>query len=93
MPSAEHAIARVTDRVRRGGHHVPDRVVRRRYHAGLRNFFRLYRPLASTWQLYDSSHHAQPRLVAIGGADATGTVLEADAWQRVKARIDHGPED
>lgn len=41
LPSAEIAVARVQERVRRGGHHVPEDVVRRRYRAGLRNFFQL----------------------------------------------------
>ena len=42
LPSPELAIARVATRVQEGGHHVPDETIRRRYHAGLRNFFRLY---------------------------------------------------
>ena len=29
-----------------GGHHVPEDVIRWRYEAGLKNFFRIYRPLA-----------------------------------------------
>jgi predicted ABC-type ATPase len=29
--------------------------VRRRYHTGLRNLFRLYSPLADEWWLYDGS--------------------------------------
>lgn len=36
---------RVKRRVQEGGHHVPDEVVKRRFHAGARNFFNLYQPL------------------------------------------------
>jgi predicted ABC-type ATPase len=43
LPSADLAVARVEDRVRRGGHAVPEDTVRRRYRSGLRNFFQLYR--------------------------------------------------
>ena len=39
LSSADLAIARVADRVGMGGHFVPDDVVRRRYLAGIRNFF------------------------------------------------------
>ncbi len=46
LPSAEFAIQRVMDRVRRGGHAVASETVRRRYRSGLRNFFRLNAPLA-----------------------------------------------
>jgi predicted ABC-type ATPase len=63
LPSAEFAIERVADRVRMGGHSVPAETIRRRYRAGLRNFFRLYQRLASTWRVFDSSAYA-PKLIA-----------------------------
>ena len=37
VESADMCVARVARRVRAGGHHVPDEVVRRRYSASLRN--------------------------------------------------------
>ena len=55
LPSPEMAIARVTSRVQSGGHYVPDDVVRRRYAAGLKNFFTLYRPIVDAWQIFDNS--------------------------------------
>ena len=68
LPSADLAVARVADRVRMGGHHVPEETIRRRYHAGLRNFFRLYMPLATKWQMFDNSHETEMRLIAKGAA-------------------------
>lgn len=88
LPSPEHAIARVADRVRRGGHPVPDGVVRRRYHGGLRNFFDLYQPMATTWQLYDSSRGRSPRLVAIGGKEEAMRTLDEHTWRRVRRGLD-----
>ena len=55
LPSAEFAIERVAERVSSYGHHVPADTIRRRYRSGLRNFFGLYEPLASTWAMYDAS--------------------------------------
>ncbi len=55
LPSAETAVARVADRVRQGGHNVPEATIRRRFEAGLRNFFRLYSPLVDAWHLYDGT--------------------------------------
>jgi predicted ABC-type ATPase len=78
LPSPDFAVARVVDRVRRGGHAVPEEVVRRRYRTGLRNFFKLYRPLATTWSMYDNSGSA-PRLIA----DQKGTV-ELNLWSRIQ---------
>lgn len=39
LPNPELAIARVQERVSLGGHDVPEETIRRRYHAGIRNFF------------------------------------------------------
>lgn len=38
LPDAETAIARVALRVSKGGHNIPEDVIRRRFDAGLRNF-------------------------------------------------------
>jgi predicted ABC-type ATPase len=66
LPSEELALARVRTRVRLGGHEVPEKTVRRRYHAGVRNFFNLYRRLADEWQFYDNSDPSGPQLLAPG---------------------------
>ena len=63
LPSPDLAVARVANRVRQGGHPVPEDDVRRRFAAGLRNLFRLYRPLVDAWWLYDASR-LPPKLIA-----------------------------
>lgn len=65
LPSPEAAIRRVAERVRQGGHHVPDAVVRRRHHVGFRNFETIYRPLVDDWTLFDNSGKT-PRLIEWG---------------------------
>lgn len=87
LPSPEHAIARVADRVHSGGHHVPDKIVRRRYDRGLRNFLDLYRPLATTWRLYDNSSDALPLLVARGGTVIETRVANKAAWRSIERGI------
>ena len=51
----EIAIARVKQRVAEGGHDVPESVIRRRFHAGLRNFEHIYKGLVDKWVVYDNS--------------------------------------
>lgn len=85
-PNAEAALARVAERVRLGGHAVPDDVVRRRFAAGLRNFFSLYLPLASTWRMYDNSRIGQPRLVARGTGEMK-RVVDSAAWARISGAV------
>ena len=41
LPAPEFAVARVAERVKMGGHNVPEEIIRRRYQAGLKNFFNL----------------------------------------------------
>lgn len=63
LPIVEMALARIADRVRRGGHGVPESVVRRRFQNGLTNLLTLYRPLLDLWMLFDNSG-TEPRLIA-----------------------------
>jgi predicted ABC-type ATPase len=55
LPSADSAIARVAERVRQGGHDIPEPVIRRRFAAGLRNFERHYRNCVDDWAKYDNT--------------------------------------
>lgn len=55
LSSAKVAISRVAERVRQGGHFVPDDVVSRRFAAGMRNFELKYRSLVDAWVLYDNT--------------------------------------
>ena len=51
LSSPERAIARVQQRVQEGGHHVPEDVIRRRFHAGWHNFEHIYRDLVDEWEV------------------------------------------
>lgn len=55
VSSIDIALERIADRVRRGGHNVPEDVVRRRFKKGLPNLFQLYRPLLDSWVVFDNS--------------------------------------
>ena len=63
LPNSAMAVARVANRVKQGGHHVPESEIRRRYEAGLRNLTGLYRPILDGWWLYDASR-LPPTLIA-----------------------------
>ena len=58
LNSAEQAIERVARRVRAGGHHIPEDVIRRRFDAGIRNFNDVYRHCVNHWEWYDNIHDA-----------------------------------
>ena len=86
LSGAELAVARVAERVRRGGHDVPADVVRRRYAAGLRNVFGRYRTLADGCELYDHSGVDGPRLIASGHAGGTLRVIDAASLRHLEGQ-------
>jgi len=83
LPSADMAVARVTERVRMGGHAVDEETIRRRYNRGLKNFFELYRPLAETWRMYDNSKLPKPRPVAEGERESVVNCDDQETWNRI----------
>lgn len=55
LQDAETAIARVAERVKQGGHDIPEDVIRRRFTAGLRNFHEVYKSAVDAWALFDNA--------------------------------------
>lgn len=83
LPSPDLAVARVAERVRLGGHDVPEDVIRRRYGAGLKNFVVIYQRIADTWQMFDNSDLTGPSLVASCRAGQPPEIRNADAWKNL----------
>ena len=88
LPSPEFAIARVAERVRLGGHHVPDETVLRRYHAGLKNFFNRYRTLADTWHMFENSDGIKPQLIACHDRSSGIFVNNQVVWNKILEEYD-----
>jgi predicted ABC-type ATPase len=84
LPSAELAVARVADRVRRGGHDVPDAAVRRRFAAGLRNLFSVYMDVVDAWTIYDNADIVSPHLIASRAVGAATVIADTEAWKFLK---------
>jgi predicted ABC-type ATPase len=91
LPNAEMAVARVENRVRQGGHRVPAEDVRRRYGIGVRNLFRLYRPLLDGWWLYDASR-LPPKLVA-KEEEGRLTIKQKRLYKRIEQQAEESHEE
>ena len=65
LSSVDLAIRRVAQRVKQGGHHIPEAVIRRRYQAGLDNF-PIYADIVDYWTLLDNDRN-QPIELLSGG--------------------------
>lgn len=55
LRTAQQAVDRVAERVRQGGHHIPEAVIRRRFASGHRSFKETYKDLVDSWMIYDSA--------------------------------------
>lgn len=68
LRSPEVCVARIQERVRKGGHDVPEADVVRRFYRSITNFWSLYRRRADSWYLvYNSTPHFKQ--VAFGEGD------------------------
>jgi predicted ABC-type ATPase len=91
LESADMAISRVADRVKSGGHFVPDDTIRRRYSRSVRNFLELYRPLVTTWQVFDNSRGGS-RLIAFNNG-YFDTVIDDPRWELFNRSAGDGGAD
>ncbi|HET7738140.1 MAG TPA: AAA family ATPase, partial [Tepidiformaceae bacterium] len=87
VPSAEESVRRVGQRVRSGGHAVPEEDVRRRYERGISNFREMYLPLADTWRMFSNAEGEGPRLVA-SGRGSQSRVYDVGTWIRIRRSME-----
>ncbi len=84
IPTPELAILRIKERVRDGGHNVPDQDIKRRFYRGLYNFFNFYKPLLNTWILFDNSGPI-PRMIAIE-ENGKLTISDNELYKKIKLK-------
>jgi predicted ABC-type ATPase len=68
LPNADLAVQRVADRVKQGGHSVPEMDIRRRYNRGIENFWNTYRLLIDDWIIFDNALN-QMKKIAYGSKE------------------------
>ena len=83
LPSVDLALLRIQERVRRGGHNVPEIDVRRRFERSIKNFMENYRPLANSWLLFDGST-APPSVIALE-KDGSRRIMNQELYEKVSA--------
>ncbi len=88
IPSMYLAKERIKQRVKQGGHHVPDVDVKRRWTRSLKNFFELYMPLADTWDIFDNSG-VDPGLVVKSNEKGLQILNKSLYQQWMKLEVDN----
>lgn len=84
LHSADLAVERVAERVRQGGHDVPEATVRRRYARSLGNFFNIYRRIARSWLLLDNSSVGAPKPIAWRNVGGPIHISKSGPWDRLR---------
>jgi predicted ABC-type ATPase len=84
VDTVEVALARVKERVLKGGHDVPQPVIHRRFGRSIRNFFADYRALADSWYLFDNTG-TRPELIAVERAQKL-RIMKPDIYRALAVR-------
>ena len=87
LNSPELALQRVAERVAKGGHNIPEPVIRRRYVAGIRNFFRLFMSEVDYWDIYDNSGYPRKQ-VACGGKNAQTIIYQELSFAKIQNYVE-----
>lgn len=86
LMNPQQAVKRVSQRVKQGGHHVPEEAIVRRYHAGLKNLLIHYLPLADSVLVLDnSSETSLKRLIARKNVNSSLEILDRAIWEKIES--------
>lgn len=85
LSSPELAIQRVRNRVKAGGHNIPENVIRRRYIMGLQYFFETYIPLSDRWVLADNS--TTPFKVVAEGSNNGTFIKDEEKYKTIRSIV------
>ena len=77
LNSPELALQRIAERVAKGGHNIPEPIVRRRYVAGICNLFHLFMSEVDSWEIYDNSKYPAIQIARGGKDDETSIIVES----------------
>lgn len=84
LVDANLAVKRVAERVKAGGHGIPEEIVRRRYTRSIGNFFNIYRPIADSWLMLDNSLQDSPKPVAWRNIGGSVQITKSGPWNKLR---------
>ena len=82
LNSPELALQRIAERVAKGGHNIPEPIVRRRYVTGISNLFRLFMNEVDSWEIYDNSKYPAIQ-IARGGKDDESFIIVESTYKTI----------
>ncbi len=88
LVDANLAVKRVTERVKTGGHGIPEEIVRRRYSRSIGNFFNIYRPIADSWLMLDNSLQDSPKPIAWRNVGGPIQITKSGPWNKLREKYE-----
>ena len=88
LPNVAMSLGRVRQRVRKGGHDVPEADLRRRFLPSLRNFFLLYLPLADEALLFNAA--GSPPVLIARWQGPGALLFDKKLYDRIEKQIETG---
>lgn len=85
LPTPEHAIKRVEQRVKEGGHNIPTDVILRRYKSGIENLFKIYMPIVDSWMLIEN--HNNPRIIVADGSAEQINIYNQSLFEKIQKYV------
>lgn len=86
LPNVGMSIRRVRQRVRKGGHDVPETDLRRRFLLSLQNFFSLYIPVSDSALLFNAAEN--PTQLIARWEQQTVTVIQPKIYERIQKQVE-----
>jgi len=94
ISSPDQAVKRVAQRVKQGGHHIPEDIIRRRYYRGLKNLVSLYLPIVDTALIIDNSSAVSSvkKVIAKKGIGTPLKIDDMENWEKIM-RLANGKDE
>lgn len=86
LNSPELAMKRVAERVRKGGHDIPQDIIKRRYTLGIKNLFKLFIPIVDYWTIYDNSGINRTK-IASGQSNHSSIIYNRELYDKMFAYV------
>ena len=87
LESPEQAIQRVAQRVREGGHNIPEDVIRRRFVRGIDNLINLYLPICDSVLVYNSIKTPAQLIARKKSQSEIAEVINEEIWNELMHKI------
>ncbi len=83
LESSQLAKSRVAERVRKGGHNIPNEIIVRRYTKGIKNLSK-YVPEAKDWYIYDNSGSGY--VLIASSIDKVEEIFNFETFQKIQGK-------